>query len=248
LLVCAAAFPALHRLTRGRPVVWYGRERCEGYFAHRVEIGEVTRFDLVSPARGRIELETELLGYHNIENIVGASAILLERGEVDAGSLQRAVRKFRGVERRLDKKTIKSKVPAYEGFGSSYEKARSAIEAITLHFPARPQIVIFEPHTFSWRNAEALAWYDTVFEGVAQVLLLPPPEHGAQGHEQVSQGQILARICHSGVRARSVDGSAEVLSWLETSLKGDEVVLLLSSGPMDGLTRSAPALLEARFG
>lgn len=248
LLVCASAFPVLHRLTRGRRVVWYGRERCEGYFTDRVEIGEVTRFDIVSPAGGRIEFETELLGYHNIENIVGASAILLERGDVDAGSLQRAVRKFRGVERRLDRKTSKSRVPAYEGFGSSYEKARSAIEAITLHFPARPQVVIFEPHTFSWRNAEALPWYDTVFEGVAQVLLLPPPGHGAQGHEQVSQGQILARICHSGVQARSVDGSAEALSWLGTSLRGDEVVLLLSSGPMDGLTRSAPALLEARFG
>jgi hypothetical protein len=46
----------------------------------------------------------------------------------------------------------------------------------------------------------------------------------------------------------SMSGSAEVLSWLETSLRGNEVVLFLSSGPMDGLARSAPALLEARFG
>jgi len=248
LLVCAAAFPALCRLTQGREVVWYGRERCGGYFADGVEIGEVTRFDLVTPGGSRIALETQLLGLHNIENIVGAAAVLLERGEIDASAFQSAVAKFRGVERRLDKKTNKSSVPAYEGFGSSYEKARSAIEAMTLHFPARRLVVVFEPHTFSWRNAEALAWYDTVFEGADRVLLMPPPDHGAEGHDQVSQGEILSRVCAAGVPALSVDGAAAALSWLENGLEGTEVLLLLSSGPMGGLTRSAPAMLEARFG
>jgi UDP-N-acetylmuramate: L-alanyl-gamma-D-glutamyl-meso-diaminopimelate ligase len=248
LLVCAAGFPALRRLTEGRVVVWYGREACEGYFARNIQVGEVTRFDLVTPGKSVIALETQLLGLHNIENIVGAAAVLLERGDIDAEALRQGVRMFRGVERRLDKKTNKSSVPAYEGFGSSYEKARSAIEAMRLHFPARPLVVIFEPHTFSWRNAEALAWYDTVFEGAARVLLMPPPEHGADGHDQVSQGQILGRIRAAGVPAQAADGPAEALSWLEQALSGPEVVLLLSSGPMGGLTRSAPAMLEARFG
>ena len=89
---------------------------------------------------------------------------MLERGEIDAGALQRGVARFRGVARRLDKKTTTSRVPVYEGFGSSYEKARSAIEAIFLHFPGRPAVVVFEPHTFSWRNQAALGWYDTVFK------------------------------------------------------------------------------------
>jgi UDP-N-acetylmuramate: L-alanyl-gamma-D-glutamyl-meso-diaminopimelate ligase len=44
-----------------------------------------------------------------------------------------------------------------EGFGSSYEKARSAIAAMKQHFPDRRLIVVFEPHTFSWRNRDALA-------------------------------------------------------------------------------------------
>ena len=116
----------------------------------------MTTFDLITPAGDRIPLRTELLGLHNIENIVGAAAFLLERGEIDVDSLQRGVAKFRGVARRLDKKTTVSRVPVYEGFGSSYEKARSAIEAILLHFPGRPAVVVFEPHTFSWRNQGAL--------------------------------------------------------------------------------------------
>lgn len=247
LLVCAHESEALHRLAAGRQVVWYGLERCDGYFADDVEIGEITRFDLVTPAGARIALETPLLGRHNIENIVGAAALLLERGDIDTETLRRGVRKFRGVARRLDKKTRVSRVPAYEGFGSSYEKARSAIEAILLHFPGRPAVVVFEPHTFSWRNAGALAWYDRVFEGVARVLLLAPPEHGAEGHAQISQGDILARLHGAGVAARGFTAGAEILEELKSSLAGDEVVLLLSSGPLDGLAESLPRMLDERF-
>jgi UDP-N-acetylmuramate: L-alanyl-gamma-D-glutamyl-meso-diaminopimelate ligase len=246
LLVCAHAFEPLHRLTRGRDVVWYGLDPCPGYHADTVEIGEVTTFDLVTPGGMRIALRTELLGLHNIENIVGAAAFLLERSDIDVGALQRGVARFRGVARRLDKKTTTSRVPVYEGFGSSYEKARSAIEAILLHFPGRPAVVVFEPHTFSWRNQAALGWYDTVFEGVSRVLLLPPPTHGA--HDQLSVPDILQRIADTGVAVTFVNGAQETTENLEMTLTGDEVVLLLSSGPLDGLPASLPPVLDRLFG
>ena len=106
--------------------------------------------------------------------------------------------------RRLDKKTSVSTLPAYEGFGSSYEKARSAIEAVQLHFPKRPLVVVFEPHTFSWRNEEAKPWYDSVFDGVSRVLMLPPPTHGAEGHAQMSQDEIVTRVVLAGVDVAAV--------------------------------------------
>jgi len=139
-------------------------------------------------------------------------------------------------------------VPVYEGFGSSYEKARSAIEAVRLHFPARPLVVVFEPHTFSWRNAQALDWYGRVFEGVDQVILLPPPAHGAEGHAQLTADDILRAVQAAGVTAEAAVGGAAVLARLEGLLTGEQVVLLLSSGPLDGLPQSLPPRLEARWG
>jgi len=237
----------LRALTKGREVVWYGLGPGEGYRAENIAVGEVTRFDLVTPARGRCRLETPLLGLHNIENIAGVAALLLERGEVDLPALSAGAAKFRGVARRLDKKTRRSRVPVYEGFGSSYEKARSAIEAIQLHFPSRPAVVVFEPHTFSWRSPAALGWYDDVFAGVARVLVLAPPTHGAEGHAQLGQEEIVARVRAAGVDAAGIADGAAALADLRASLKGDEVVLLLSSGPLDGLPASLPAMLEETF-
>lgn len=247
-LVCARGHGNLERITQGRDVIWYGLQPGSGYGADNIEIGEVTRFDLTLPMGGRITLETELLGLHNIENIVGAAALLLELDLISFESLRAGARSFRGVARRLDKKTTSSRLPCYEGFGSSYEKARSAIEAVRLHFPERPLVVVFEPHTFSWRNEEAKPWYDSVFEGVSRVLVLPPPEHGAAGHAQMSHDEITARIVLAGVNVQGVDNGADVHADLERTLNGDEVVLLLSSGPLDGLAETLPKWLDEKFG
>jgi UDP-N-acetylmuramate: L-alanyl-gamma-D-glutamyl-meso-diaminopimelate ligase len=79
------------------------------------------------------------------------------------------------------------------------------------------------------------------------VLLLPPPQHGAGGHAQLTQDRILARIRAAGVRADAFADGASILHDLVHTLAGDEVVLLLSSGPLDDLARSLPTLLDDTF-
>jgi UDP-N-acetylmuramate: L-alanyl-gamma-D-glutamyl-meso-diaminopimelate ligase len=227
-------------------IVWYDTERCDGWWARDIVYGETTRFTLVRPDGGKLALSTGLLGEHNIENIVGVCAYLLERGLVGEGALQAAVASFGGIRRRLDRLTVRSAVPVIEGFGSSYEKARSAIEALLLHYPHRPLTVVFEPHTFSWRSRDALSWYDTVFAGAARVLVVPPPTHGAQTHHQSSFDEILARVAATGVPVQGVRTAEEATAALH-GLAGDEVVLLLSSGPLLGLPDSLPRVFDSLY-
>jgi UDP-N-acetylmuramate: L-alanyl-gamma-D-glutamyl-meso-diaminopimelate ligase len=232
-------------------VVWYDTVRPpsdlgDGWWAEGVVYGDTTRFTLVRPDGAGIALSTSLLGAHNIENIVGVSAYLLERGLVSEADLASAVASFAGIRRRLDRLTTRSAVPVIEGFGSSYEKARSAIEALLLHYPHRPLTVVFEPHTFSWRSRDALAWYDTVFEGAARVLIAPPPIHGAAMHHQSTFNEIVARIAATGVAVEGVE-TAEAATEALSHLKRDEVVLLLSSGPLLGLPGSLPPVFDRLY-
>jgi len=248
LVVAARGSEAIARVTAGREVVWYGLGEGPGYSALDVRLGEVSSFVLKTPDGGRLPLRTELLGLHNIENIAGAAALLLSWGVVRPDDLAGPIRRFRGVARRLDRKTRRSRAPVYEGFGSSYEKARSAIEAIVAHFPSRRLVVVFEPHTFSWRDESALEWYDTVFAGASLVIVLPPPSHGAATHRQLKHDEIVARIRAAGVAAEAASSGEAVLERLDRALSGDEVVLLLSSGPLGGLAESLPPRLDQRFG
>jgi UDP-N-acetylmuramate: L-alanyl-gamma-D-glutamyl-meso-diaminopimelate ligase len=107
--------------------------------------------------------------------------------------------------------------------------------------------VVFEPHTFSWRSRDALSWYDTVFEGVDRVLILPPPGHGAESHHQSTLAEIVERTRAAGVDARPVIDAQAAQAAL-SALSGDEVVLLLSSGPLAGLPDSLPPTFDRLYG
>ncbi|MBC7836501.1 hypothetical protein H7X87_01860 [Acetobacteraceae bacterium] len=236
-----------------RPSITYGVTEGEFHAAHIVW-GEKTRFDILSrrkvgtptEASGQntetvvADVETSQLGEHNVENIVGVAAFLFSHNLVTPEQFAEAVKSFKGIRRRLDKKSEKTSIPIYEGFGSSYEKARSAIEAMRLHFPKRRLLIIFEPHTFSWRNRASLSWYDTVFEGASKIYIYEPAAQGAATHEQLTQEEIIERTKKAGF-------DVEKLLSPDISLTQDDVVLILTSGHLGGLMEPIIAHTEAKF-
>jgi UDP-N-acetylmuramate: L-alanyl-gamma-D-glutamyl-meso-diaminopimelate ligase len=140
-----------------------------------------------------------------------------------------------------------SKVAVYEGFGSSYEKARSAIEAMQLHFSKRRLLVVFEPHTFTWRNSAALPQYDTVFAGADKVYIYEPASQGAATHAQLTQDEIVQRVRATGLAAEPIQDAVLGLAELGIELQKDDCVLLLTSGDLGGLIESIPRLVEEKF-
>ena len=86
-----------------------------------------------------------------------------------------------------------------------------------------------------------------MFRGVARVLVLPPPTQGAATHRQLTQAEIVGRIVAAGISATAVSGAEATIAELARALTGEEVVLLLSSGPLDGLAESLPAWLDRTF-
>jgi len=238
-----------------RTTVLYGLNKSKKVFdisntfwsARSMESGQTGKFELMRNDKAIIQLETTLLGKHNIQNIVGVSAMLLEKELVTPQELQKGIPSFKGVKRRLDLLSPSSRVPVFEGFGSSYEKARAGFDAIRLHFPKKRLITVFEPHTFSWRNRDALPWYDTVFRDSDLVLIYEPAAQGAETHKQLSQQEIVKRVQEAGVDARPIHSEQEGLTLLEKELGERDAVLLMTSGDLGGLIKSVPKLAEDHF-
>jgi len=229
-----------------RPFITYGVH--EGTFRiENITWGQRTTFSLYEDDVHVLDGETSLLGEHNLENIAGVAAFLFSQNLVTKEQFTSAIASFRGIHRRLDKKSEYTTVPVYEGFGSSYEKARSAIEAMNLHFPKKRLVVIFEPHTFSWRNRDAISWYDTVFEGASKIFIYEPATQGAGTHKQLTQREIVARTAEAGFDVMPISEPKAAIELLKHEITENDAVLLLSSGPMDGLIDSVPKMLEEQF-
>jgi UDP-N-acetylmuramate: L-alanyl-gamma-D-glutamyl-meso-diaminopimelate ligase len=212
-----------------------------------IRYGQTTTFMLTREAMPVIELSTPLLGRHNVQNIVGAAALLLERQLISRAALQAAVASFAGVKRRMELLTTDSGVPVYEGFGSSYDKAKSALDAIRLHFPDRRIVTVFEPHTFSWRSRDMVHWYDNVFDGSGLVLIYHPATQGAEPGKQLSQEEIVRRVQLTGIDARAIGTTEQMLATLDDELLPTDVVLILTSGGFDGMIGKISALVADKF-
>lgn len=229
---------ALASYARCRTVT-YGMNEKTSWHPEHIAYGMPTTFDLMRGDTKIASLTTKLLGAHNVENIVGVGALLLEQGLLAPQELETGVATFEGVKRRMELLSDFSQVPIFEGFGSSYEKARSAIEAVRLHYPDKPLVIVFEPHTFSWRNRANLAWYDRVFDEAKSVFVAAPAEQGAATHAQLSRNEILARI---GDTARPYTPEA-----VAESLSGNEAVLILTSGSLEDTMPALIAIINERF-
>jgi UDP-N-acetylmuramate: L-alanyl-gamma-D-glutamyl-meso-diaminopimelate ligase len=219
------------------------------YHAANIRYGLMSSFEIVAYGKIVGAFETQMLGAHNIQNLVGSAALLLERKVVTAAQIAHAFAAFEGVKRRMDRVTTVSAVPVYEGFGSSADKARSAIDAMRLHFPDRKLAVVFEPHTFSWRSKATSDWYDSVFRDVDLVAILPPPSHGSTPDDQLSQADI-ALLCGK-IYGNKVKFTTPTLSeWgaaTITELGPNWAVLALSSGSLGGMLPAFAAALDRRF-
>ncbi len=173
---------------------------------------------------------------HNIQNILGVTALILEKNLLSFEEIKKGVANFEAVEGRLNQIQTKSGFKIYEGFGSSVDKATSAIDAIAQHFPTKKIKIIFEPHTFSWRNKEAIHWYDTVFKKADLVYVYEPPSHGAHTITQLSQTEIIERIKSSGVDAQAI-GSSDTDKIIQDTDTENDIILTLTSGDLGNLPK-----------
>ncbi len=233
------------------PKISYGLQPGCNFSAANIVLGDPltetpTRFDLCAGAEILANMATSQMGRHAVQNICGAAAYLLGQNILTQEELRQGVATFSGLARRLDRKAKTSALPIYEGFGSSYEKARAAIDAMKAHFPDRRLVAMFEPHTFTWRNKDALSQYDTAFEGTQTVWLYAPPTQGADTHAQASLEDIHTRLsaAHPDVRTFGKGATNDILETLDPQT---DVLLILSSGSFDGTLSGFLAAAPGRY-
>lgn len=206
------------------------------YFVKNINYEEYSNFEIYKNNNLLGKLDTKLLGIHNIQNILGVTAMILEKELLDFEQIAKAVKTFEAVEGRLNEIKNNSKVKIFEGFGSSVDKAESAIDAIKLHFPNKNLKIIFEPYTFSWRNKEAMHWYDKVFLKAKKVYVYEPPMHGSHTINQSTQEEIVDRINKSGTEAISIVDQEDAVNKIISELDYEkDIILTLSPSDFGGL-------------
>lgn len=216
---------------------WYGQN---------IKYGMRSSFDLMHHGKKIVAIKTKLLGKHNLENIIGAGALLIESKKILPKVFAMAISLFHGIGKRMELKNKNSAVLVYEGFGPSYDKAKSVFDALHLHFPKRRIIAVFEPHAFAWRNRKFLKWYKGIFTGVDEVIMLPVTAHGKKAKDQLTTMEVW-REAKKYKKIYTAEGEKKALQILKKLIRKGDVIALVSSGPLFGLINSVPKLVDTKF-
>jgi UDP-N-acetylmuramate: L-alanyl-gamma-D-glutamyl-meso-diaminopimelate ligase len=214
---------------------------------------EWTHFEILHSTGRRSEsvgeFSTILLGRHNIEDILGAVGALLELGALTAEQAQSAIRNFKGLRRRLEMKTVGTTVPIYEDLSSSFPKAKACLEGVRERYPDRRIVAVFQPHTFSFRSRKALEWYPGMFADANEVVVFSPPDlHGLTPAEELSHEEILTAIREGNdCPVTAVSDKEETLRHLDSSLRPNDVAVIMTSGGMGGAIEPIVEMVQAKF-
>lgn len=152
-------------------VVTYSlKDSSADYFAKSLSSSnEGIKFQL----QNELEFENKnIIGEHNISNMIGAIALTLSLGVGD-DDLSEILSEYRGVKRRLEMRFKNNDFVVIDDFAHAPSKISASINAVVRAYPKDKYriISILEPHTQSMQNKQTLNWFKGIFEGSDKVII-----------------------------------------------------------------------------
>ncbi len=183
------------------------------------------RFDIVCPDRVIRDCTLGVPGRINIENAVGAVAMLWVAG-FDEPKLKEALASFSGVKRRLDFYINTPRRIYMDDYAHHPRELQATLTSFRAMFPGRKLTVVFQPHLYT-RTRDFFREFAAVLSQADEVFLLPIYPAREEPIEGVSSEMLLAQIT---VPARVVQKS-ELLEVLRA--ENPEALITFGAGDID---------------
>jgi UDP-N-acetylmuramate: L-alanyl-gamma-D-glutamyl-meso-diaminopimelate ligase len=188
-----------------------------------------------------------LLGAFNVRNALAALAVGAAVG-LNTDTMREALRRFRGVRRRMELRGTAAGVAVYDDFAHHPTAIAETLDGVRSAFPDRPLWAIFEPRSatscrriFQEDFARALGRADHVI--VPAVFRSSLPED-----QRLNAEQLIAELRPQGVDARYIPVVDDIVRTVARESTAGDIVVVMSNGGFEGIHGKILAALEARGG
>ncbi len=169
-------------------------------------------------------------GRHNVLNALVATGAALAAG-VDPDQIRRALPRFTGAGRRLEKLGTFAGVTIFDDYAHHPTEVRATLAALGDGFPGRRLHAVFQPHQAS-RTRLFLEDFAVAFSSGVEVTI--PDIYLARDSDQdvasVSSGDLVERIRARGGRAHYVPELEGVVDRLESAVQAGDLVVTMGAG------------------
>ncbi len=204
-------------------------------------------FDLYRKGKLLGKIKTGLLGKHNIENILGASAVALNIG-VSFKKLSEGIATFKGVKRRLEIIHDSKNIKIIDDFAHNPDKVLASLSALRSHFPKHRIVAIFEPRTGSSRRKFFQNQYPASFKPADLVYIAEPYKKSALDQKELfSSKKLVADLNKQKTEAYSLPGADEIITHLKKNLSKTSqptIITVMTSGEFDSIHQKLISLFS----
>jgi UDP-N-acetylmuramate: L-alanyl-gamma-D-glutamyl-meso-diaminopimelate ligase len=210
--------------------------------------GEGTRFGVLTGGRVAGEAWVPLFGRFNVENALGAIALVDSLGVPLAQAVE-ALAGLRGVKRRQELRGEAGGVVVVDDFAHHPTAVKGSIASLRARFPGRRLIAIFEPRTNTSRRAVFQKDYAEAFDGADRVVVSIVPDapiYSATGEvgELFSSPKLAADLRERGLDAVALESVEAIVDHLSRGCEPGDVVLVMSNGDFGGIWEKLLAALD----
>ena len=141
------------------------------YYVNNIDILEnEIRFDFKTPNNFYSNISANILGLHNLKNVLAALSIIDQIKEIDIENLLPFLSNFKGIERRMDIYKLDNKV-VIDDYAHHPTEIESVLNTIQTNYKNKSKAVVFQPHLFS-RTRDFMDEFATVLSKFDEVYLL----------------------------------------------------------------------------
>ena len=141
------------------------------YYVNNIDILEnEIRFDLKTPNNFYSNISANIIGLHNLKNVLAALSIIDQIKEIDIQNLLPFLSNFKGIERRMDIYKLDNKV-IIDDYAHHPTEIESVLNTIQTNYKNKSKAVVFQPHLFS-RTRDFMDEFATVLSKFDEVYLL----------------------------------------------------------------------------
>ncbi len=223
---------------RGASVDYYGG--TYDYQAENVKVVDGQfRFDMVFPSGKIADLNIQVPGFHNVENMTVAIGVALSLG-IDEQSIRKGVESYRGVKRRFETVLKDDHHVMIDDYAHHPEEIKQFLRSVKELYPTKEMTAIFQPHLFT-RTRDFVDGFAESLSIADEVILLPIYPAREKPIQGVDAEMIANRISHN---RKKVISKEELLAW--TKSHDPEVLLTIGAGDIDKMVKPLAEILKTK--
>lgn len=196
--------------------------------------------------REEITLKTLLIGDHNKENIIGCTVLARELG-IKSIYIEEAVRRFKGIKRRLEIILDKENLKIIDDHACSPFKVRGSLKALRNKYENWYITIIFEPNIGNMTK-KSLKLFDNVFNG-ANEIIIPRIKllKSIKGEKLVNGNELSSYLSSIGVNSRYIDNDSKLVKYIVDQEVGKRVICFMGAYSFREMQKDFIRLFECKL-